>query len=75
MTTESFAPGHVFFRGGDPSDRAYALREGQVELLAGEGDDANRITLFGPGDVFGETALIEERPRLVTARAVNVSQT
>jgi CRP-like cAMP-binding protein len=74
MTEQEFAAGHVFFRPGDPGDQAYLLHEGQVELLAGAGDAFTRVALFEPGDVFGEMALIEERPRVLTARAVTAGR-
>ena len=70
MSEQEFAAGHVFFRPGDPGDRAYLLHTGQVELLAGTADALTRVGLFDSGDVFGEMALIEERPRVFTARAV-----
>lgn len=70
MTEETFAAGHLFFRAGDAADRAYRLRDGQVELLAGPADAPTRAGLLNPGDVFGEMALVEERPRAVSARAV-----
>jgi hypothetical protein len=74
MTEQAFAAGHVFFRPGDPADRAYLLHDGQVELLAGEAGAFTRVGLFEPGDVFGEMALIEERPRALTARAVTAGR-
>jgi hypothetical protein len=74
MTEQEFAAGHVFFRPGDPGDRAYLLHDGQVELLAGTAEPFTRVGLFAPGDVFGEMALIEERPRTLTARAVTACQ-
>jgi hypothetical protein len=70
MAEQEFAAGHVFFRPGDPGDRAYLLHDGQVEVVAGAEGAFSRVRLFGPGDVFGEMALIEERPRTLTARAV-----
>ena len=70
MSEQDFDAGHVFFRAGDPADCAYQLHAGDVELLAESGDSAKRVRLFTPGDVFGEMALIEERPRAFTARAV-----
>jgi CRP-like cAMP-binding protein len=63
MPEQDFAASHVFFRPGDPGDRAYLLHDGQVELLAGADGAFTRVELFQPGDVFGEMALIEERPR------------
>lgn len=74
MTDLVFAPGHVFFRPGDPPDRAYLLEAGHVELLAGDGDAPTRVALFGPGDVFGEMALVEERPRALTALAATAGR-
>lgn len=70
MKEMTFEAGHAFFRVGDPSDYAYDLIEGQVELYAGANGDVVLIAGLGPGDVFGEMALIEERPRAMTAKAV-----
>ena len=70
MNDQEFAVGHVFFHAGDPGDQAYLLNGGQVELLAGQAAPYKRVGLFGAGDVFGEMSLIEERPRVFTARAV-----
>ncbi len=74
MTEQEFAAGHVFFRAGDRADRAYLLHDGQVELLAWAADALTRVGLFEPGDVFGEMALIEELPRMLTARAVTAGR-
>jgi hypothetical protein len=70
MNEYDFAPGDVFFRAGDPSDRAFLLIAGRVESVVG----ANRVAVFNPGDVFGDMALVEERPRWSTARAVSVGR-
>lgn len=74
MTDQDFPAGHVFFRPGDPGDRAYLLHAGEVEVLAGPPDRAVRVGLFGPEEVFGEMALVEERPRAMTARAVSAGR-
>jgi CRP-like cAMP-binding protein len=70
MTEQAFAVGHVFFNPGDAGDYAYLLNDGLVELLRGSGEPFTRVALVEPGDVFGEMALIEERPRMLMARAV-----
>jgi len=70
MTDKEFAAGDIFFRPGDPGDRAYLIQTGQVEILHGAAEPYTRVGLLVPGDVFGEMALIEERPRSLTARAV-----
>lgn len=70
MIEQEFAAGHLFFLPGDPGDRAFLIQHGQVELLAGPLESPVPVALFGPGDVFGEMALIEERPRTLAARAL-----
>jgi hypothetical protein len=75
MDEQEFAAGHVFFQRGDAGDVAYLLQEGSVELLVGVTEPLTRVGLFMPGDVFGEMALVEERPREFTARAVTAGRT
>ena len=55
MTEQTFAAGHVFFRAGDPGDRAYLLDDGQVELLTGAAG-----TLAGSGS--SSRATYSEKP-------------
>jgi CRP-like cAMP-binding protein len=63
-----FAACHVFFNPGDAADTAYLIQSGRVEIIGGNGGVP--IAILGPGSVFGEMALIEERPHSATARAV-----
>jgi CRP-like cAMP-binding protein len=70
MAVKNFRAGEVLFRPGDPSECAFLLESGQVEVLRGDGANAGRVALLGPGEVFGEMALVEERPHAMTARAV-----
>src|SRR5438034_6337777 len=70
MSERRFQPGEVFFRPGDASDNAYLIQSGQVEILFGDPKKPARSAVLGPGMVFGEMALVEERPHFATARAV-----
>jgi CRP/FNR family transcriptional regulator, cyclic AMP receptor protein len=70
MSERKFQPGEVFFRPGDVSDSAYLIQSGQVEILFGDPKKPSRSAVLGPGMVFGEMALVEERPHSATARAV-----
>jgi MFS family permease len=53
------------FRKGDIGDRFYLIEAGRVTLL----DGARAIRELGPGDSFGEIALMRSVPRTLTARA------
>lgn len=68
MNEHVFPANAVIFRPGDPGVRAYMIREGTVELLRGSDAEAP-LAVLGPGEVFGEMSLIEERPHALTARA------
>ena len=66
-----FNPGSEIFREGDRGDYAYVIEQGHVEismLLKGE---KTVLKLLGPGDIFGEMALIDGAPRTATAAAVD----
>jgi CRP-like cAMP-binding protein len=54
--------GDVVFREGDPGDRFYVVEEGEVEI-AGKS--------FGPGEAFGEIALLRDLPRTATVTATS----
>jgi hypothetical protein len=53
----------VIFSEGDISDRFYAIAAGNVEMLV----DGAPAAWLGPGDYFGEHALLRHGPRVATA--------
>lgn len=67
----AFAPGQIIFKEGDEGDRLYFIVSGKVQILrsAGGAADSRAIALLGPGDVFGEIALVSSTPRTATAAA------
>jgi len=71
MQSIDFPAGAIIFQPGDPGDRAFLIHEGKVELLRGPATSLTRMTRLGPGEVFGEMSLIEERPHSLTARAIS----
>ncbi|MEL0304277.1 MAG: cyclic nucleotide-binding domain-containing protein [Rhodobiaceae bacterium] len=61
--------GEVIYRAGDPSQEAFLIMEGSVELFTAEGLRLNRI---GANEILGETSLLLDTERTVTAIASTV---
>src|SRR5437762_136674 len=65
----TFAPGQEIFKEGDAGDGVYLLREGAVEISGLVGENVRRVfSQVGPGEIFGEMAVIEDKPRSACAR-------
>lgn len=58
-------------RKGDPGDSMYFVVSGEVEVDTETGAPKGRL---GPGDFFGEIALIADRPRTASITAVTASR-
>jgi len=66
-----FVTGQEIFREGDPGDGVYIVREGLVEIAHFADRKEHRVfSRLGPGEIFGEMAVIENLPRSATAIAV-----
>jgi CRP-like cAMP-binding protein len=61
----AYRAGDPIFAEGDPGDRMYAVRAGQVEIVS----DGRVLETIDTGGIFGEMALIESVPRSAAARA------
>ncbi len=70
MERITFSAGQYIFRQGDTSERAYIIESGYVEFLRENDEHSVKLTTSGPGDIFGEMGLIDEKPRSASARAV-----
>jgi CRP/FNR family transcriptional regulator, cyclic AMP receptor protein len=60
--------GSLIFRHGDPGEKLYVILEGKVRIsrqVPGMGEEA--LAVLGPGQMFGEMALLDESPRSADA--------
>ena len=67
--TIGFGDGQVIFRQGEPSDKFYIVRSGQVVLTKEAGGAPSELARVGPGEVIGEMGVIQNLPRSATATA------
>ncbi len=66
-------PGEVIFREGDAGNRAYVIESGRVGITAARAGSEVALATLGPGDLFGEMALIDDKTRSATAQAVELT--
>jgi MFS family permease len=66
LVAEEHPSGTEIFHQGDRGDRFFIVTDGSVEIEI----DGIPITEAGPGDYFGEIALMRDVPRTATARAL-----
>ncbi len=65
-----FPPGEVIFSAGDSGNGFYIIETGRVQLSAVVANGEPRaLAVCGPGDFFGEMAILDDAPRSATARA------
>jgi CRP/FNR family cyclic AMP-dependent transcriptional regulator len=62
--------GQEIVRQGDTGVGAFIIRSGKVEIVQERDGKTEKIRELGPGDVFGDMALLDEFPRSATVRAL-----
>jgi len=68
--TRSFPADQVIFSAGDPGDGFYVIESGRVQISVVVGNGEPRVlAVIGPGDFFGEMAVLDDAPRSATAKA------
>ena len=70
LASKKFEAGKYIFREGDEGIEAYVIQSGQVEISRKSGSRDVPIAKVGKGSFIGEMALIDEKPRMATARAL-----
>lgn len=63
-----YPSGATVFLQGDPGDALYGIHHGQVRIsIDSPGGVTRHLNLLGPGELFGEIALLDGGPRTATA--------
>lgn len=64
-----FTPGDYIFRAGEIGRHMYFISRGTVEVVAPDGHTI--LSTLSDGDFFGEIALLSQRPRTASIRAID----
>lgn len=66
----SFRPGQVIVEIGDPGKALFLIVEGSVQVLYPARTSDFELARLGPGEFFGEMALLNDKPRSATVKAM-----
>ncbi len=66
----AFSAGEAIFREGEAAREAFLLQEGRVRVLKRVRLVERSLTVLRPGELFGESALLDDAPRASTAVAL-----
>jgi len=73
---QNFKPGAVIFRQGEAGDSLHAIVEGAVRIdFVAPGGNETTMVVLGPGECFGELAILDGRPRSANAVAAQPTKT
>ena len=69
MKQVRYKSGDILFREGEKSAEVYRILRGRVEISIDGNEKSVVLAQLSEGDIFGEMAMVDERPRSATARA------
>lgn len=61
--------GEILFREGDPSDAMYVIKKGRIAITKAKGESEIILAELVPGEMLGEMAFFDNRPRSAGAKA------
>ncbi|MBN1769674.1 MAG: cyclic nucleotide-binding domain-containing protein [Deltaproteobacteria bacterium] len=68
--TRSFPAGERILREGDAGDAAYVVLRGRCRAFRGTDAGGETLEEIGPGEVFGEVAILTRQPRTASVEAL-----
>ncbi|MFP5326513.1 MAG: cyclic nucleotide-binding domain-containing protein, partial [Acidimicrobiia bacterium] len=71
MSEKKVKAGQFVFEQGDPAAAFFVVKDGQVEVLQRVGNSDQVIRTYGPGDSFGEVAILRRSARTASVRALS----
>lgn len=78
ITLEYYPARHIVFHENDPGDAVYIIKRGVIRIYhEGQGNDQEEdkeVAILGDNDVFGEMAIISEKPRNASAQTMEESE-
>src|SRR5687767_3955834 len=75
LRSRRYAKGEVVFLCGDPGTSLCIVEAGRIRLgVSSPEGKARTLSLLGPGDFFGELALLDGQPRSADALAAEPSR-
>lgn len=69
-----FPAGTVLFKEGTPGREMYVLQSGKVCITKNVRDVEKVLAMLGPGEFFGEMAIISNKPRTATATVTETAR-
>jgi len=70
LPRRAHAAGELIIREGEAGDAAYIIVSGQCRAFRQIGEQQEPLQTMGPGDVFGEMALLLDEPRYASVEAL-----
>lgn len=65
--------GREIFAQGTPSNHAFIVEKGELEVLMETDGHTVKLAEIGPGEIFGEMGVLEKEVRMATVRAVTAT--
>jgi eukaryotic-like serine/threonine-protein kinase len=70
LSTERYVAGDIIVREGEPGDRAYVIVSGHCHVFSGVDAELQTLREIGPGEVFGEMAILSGGVRTSSVAAL-----
>jgi len=68
IVRRSYKAGETVFREGEQGSSAFVVQSGEVVISKVVDGKDQELAVVGKGGIFGEMALIDEQPRMATAK-------